>query len=269
MWDTAGPKSLEIGGARLECLCVGPSPEDAPTIVMLHEGLGSVGLWRDFPRKLTEATGHGVFAFSRRGYGRSDPAALPRPIDYMTREAIDVLPGVLQAIGARSVILLGHSDGATIASIYAGSVEDHRVRGLILMAPHFFAEPSGLRAIAEAKAAYEGGDLKARLAKHHGDVDNAFNGWCDAWLDPAFRDWNVEEAIAYIRVPVLALQGVDDQYGTVAQIDALRHQIYSPLDVEILADCRHSPFIEQPDKTLTAVKDFVARLDRIEAAADI
>ena len=207
-----------------------------------------------------------MFAYSRRGYGDSEPCALPRPLDYMTREAVDVLPDVLGEIGLRRGILLGHSDGASIAAIYAGGIQDHRIRGLVLMAPHFFTEPMGLAAIAKTKHAYETGNLRAKLAAYHSDVDNAFRGWSGAWLDPAFVTWNIEDAIAYIRVPVLAIQGKDDQYGTPAQIRALEEQLYSPLDVELLDQCRHSPFIDQAEPTLAMITDFVARLDRIEAA---
>ena len=166
---------------------------------MLHEGLGCTALWRDFPRQLTEATGFGVFAFSRAGYGQSDAAELPRPLDYMTREAIDVLPQVLDAIGFERGILLGHSDGASIAAIYAGSVEDFRVRGIVLMAPHFFTEPMGLAEIAKAKIAYEQSDLRAKMAKYHKDPDNAFHGWNDAWLHPQFKQWNIAEVIDYLK----------------------------------------------------------------------
>jgi pimeloyl-ACP methyl ester carboxylesterase len=265
-WNTATPLRIKAGGAELEAACHGPAPAEAPTIVMLHEGLGSAGLWRDFPAKLAEATGHGVFAYSRRGYGASAPSALPLPLDYMTREAVDVLPDVLRGIGLQRGILLGHSDGASIAAIYAGSVQDHRIRGLILIAPHFFAEPAGLAAIAKAKEAYETGDLRDKLAAYHANVDNAFRGWNEAWLDPAFAKWNIEEVIAYIRVPVLAIQGVEDQYGTPAQLRALEEQLYSPADIELMDGCRHAPFLEQPERTLSIIADYVSRLDRIEAA---
>lgn len=264
MWTTDGPLTIEAGGARLEARCWGPPPQSARTIVLLHEGLGSVSLWRDFPQKLAAATGYGVFAYSRRGYGRSDPAELPRPVDYMTREAVDVLPEVLDAIGFRKGVLLGHSDGGTIAAIHAGTIQDHRVRGIVLVAPHFFTETEGLASIAEAKKAYEAGELKAKLAKHHADPDNAFRGWNDAWLDPAFHDWNVEEVIAYIRVPVLAIQGTQDRYGTRAQIAALEDQLYSPIDVEMIEGCGHSPHAEKPEVTLGLVADYLARLDRID-----
>lgn len=265
-WQPGETRWIEVCGKRLEGRCWGPAPDAAPTLVLLHEGLGSAGLWRDFPEKLADRTGYGVFAYSRAGYGRSDPVELPRPLDYMTREAVDVLPHVLDAIGFRRGVLLGHSDGASIAAVYAGTIEDFRVRGLCLISPHFFTEPSGLAAIAEAKAQYETGDLRERLARHHGDVDNAFRGWNDAWLDPRFKPWTIEDAIAYIRVPVLAMQGDGDQYGTLAQIDALRHGLYSPLDVKIFEDGKHAPHLEQPEETVEAVADFLARLDRIEAA---
>jgi pimeloyl-ACP methyl ester carboxylesterase len=257
---------VKAGGATLEGCALGPPPGKAPTLVLLHEGLGSLGLWRDFPEKLAQATGCGVFTYSRRGYGQSDPVEVPRPLDYMTREAIDVLPGVLDAIGFQHGLLVGHSDGASIAALYAGGVQDHRVRGIVLMAPHFFTEPAGLASIARTRDAYQTGDLRARMAKYHADVDGAFWGWNKAWLDPGFESWNIEDAIAYIRVPVLAIQGRNDQYGTLAQIRALEDGLYSPLDVEILDRCGHSPFIDQPEPTLAAIADFTKRLERIEAA---
>lgn len=266
-WNTTAPIRIQAGGADLEAACIGPSPSDAPTIIMLHEGLGCLNLWRDFPERLARETGHGVFVYSRRGYGKSEPCPLPRPLDYMTHEAMHVLPDVLAETAPNRGILLGHSDGASIAAIYAGSVQDHRIRGLVLMAPHFFTEPMGLAAVAQVKNAYETGNLRSRLAAYHADVDNSFRGWNDAWGNPAFARWNIEDVIAYIRVPVLAIQGKDDKYGTPAQIDALVEQLYSPLDVELLEECGHSPFIDQPERTLAAVADFAARLDRIEAVA--
>ena len=265
-WEDGSRMRFEAGGATLEARMHGPAPDRAPTIVLLHEGLGSMELWRDFPEALADATGMGVFAYSRRGYGHSDPAVLPRPIDYMEREAIDVLPEVLAASGFRRGILCGHSDGASIAALYCGNVQDHRVRGLVLMAPHFFPEPEGLKAIEDARAAYEERDLKARLARHHADVDNAFRGWNDAWLNPAFHGWNIGYALDEIRVPVLAIQGRDDPYGTLAQIREMEERLYSPLDTLILDGCRHAPFIERREETLAAVAEFAARLERIEAA---
>lgn len=262
-WSDTPASPLTVGGVQLEYAAYGPAPGDAPTIVMLHEGLGSVALWRDFPRQVAQATGFGVFVYSRQGYGASDPAPLPRPLDFMTREAMDVLPGVLDAAGFRRGILFGHSDGATIAAIYAGSVADHRVRGLILMAPHFFTERDGLAAIARTAEAFET-ELEPRMAKYHRDPDNAFRGWADAWLDPGFRDWNVAEVIDYLRIPTLAIQGRQDQYGTLAQIEEIETRSYAPVDLCILDDCRHAPHLEQPQAVLEAVAEFAARLRRIE-----
>lgn len=263
-WRNGASGMIDIDGCALETVCYGPSPKDAPTIVCLHEGLGCVELWRDFPERLAAETGYGVFAYSRAGYGRSDACTLPRPIDYMTREATEILPRVLDEIGFQHGILIGHSDGATIAAIYAGSVEDFRVRGLVLMAPHFFTEDLGLKSIAQAREDFDSGELRRKLAKYHTDVDSTFTGWNDAWLNPDFRDWNVSEVIDYLRVPVLAIQGRDDRYGTLAQIEEIRNRIYSPLDVEIFEECGHAPHLERPQETLAGISDFVRRLDRIE-----
>ena len=262
-WCASG--QLTAGGASLEYACTGPEPEDAPTIVLLHEGLGCLARWRNFPKALNAATGFGVMAYSRAGYGQSDASDLPRPLDYLTHEAIDVLPEVLDAIGFRRGVLMGHSDGATIAAIYSGSVADMRVRGLVLMAPHFFAEEIGLAEIARAREAFENGDLAERLGKYHRDVDCAFRGWNDAWLDPGFREFDVTDVIDYVRVPVLAIQGQDDQYGTLAQLRVLEERCYAPVELCILNECRHGVHLDQPDAVLAAVSDFCARLERIEA----
>jgi len=261
-----GAGRLQAAGFDLEYQCFGPPPGQAPTIVLLHEGLGAAALWRDFPQALADAAGWGVFAYSRAGYGRSGPRALPWPLDYMTREATHVLPDVLQAIGFQNGILMGHSDGATIAAIYAGSVEDFRVRGLVLMAPHFFTEPMGLAAIAKARTAYEQGDLRAKLAKYHDTPDIAFRGWNDSWLAEGFAKWNVADVIDYFRIPTLAIQGDADEYGSLAQIEALETRSYAPVDVEILPQCGHAPHLDAPQAVLAAVGEFCARLTRIEAA---
>jgi pimeloyl-ACP methyl ester carboxylesterase len=251
---------LDIGAQRLEYRMIGPRPDTAPTIVMLHEGLGCLGLWGDFPDRLQQATGCGVFVYSRAGYGQSSPVALPRPLTFMHEEAREVLSRLLETIGFQRGLLLGHSDGASIATIYAGSQQDHRVGGVVLIAPHFFTEDSGLAAIAETRKAYESGDLRARLARWHADVDNAFNGWCGAWLDPDFRSWNITEYLAYIRVPVLVVQGEDDQYGTVKQIEAAERECYCPVEVALLPGAKHSPQRDQPEATLKAIADFLARV---------
>jgi pimeloyl-ACP methyl ester carboxylesterase len=260
---------LDIGDARLEYGRWGPTPSVAPTIVLLHEGLGCLGLWGDFPARLAAATGVGVFGYSRAGYGASSPVALPRRLTYMHEEALDILPSVLAAIGFRRGILVGHSDGASIAAIYAGGVQDHRVRGLSLIAPHFFTEDVGIAEIARAKIAYEAGDLKPKLARWQANVDNAFRGWNDAWLDPEFRKWDIREYLAYIRVPVQILQGADDQYGTIRQIEAAEAECYCPVDVMLLPGARHAPHREAPDATLAAMVEFVDRILKFHHEGDM
>ena len=247
---------LTVGASHLEYRMLGPSPESAPTIVMLHEGLGSAGLWGDFPDRLQAATGAGVFVYSRAGYGNSTLVKLPRPLDYMHVEALDVLPKLLDKIGFRRGLLLGHSDGASIAAIYAGSHQDHRVEGIALIAPHFIVEDISVTSIAEIRNAYETTNLKEKLSRWHKDVDNAFYGWNGAWLDPAFRNWDISEYLAYIRVPVAILQGVDDEYGTMRQIEIAQEECYCPVDVTEIAGAGHSPHREAPGATLNAIADF-------------
>lgn len=252
--------TLRIGASDLEYRMIGPAPADAPTIVMLHEGLGCTGLWGDFPDKLAAATGTGVFVYSRAGYGASTPVVLPRPLDYMHIEALDVLPKLLDLTGFRRGVLVGHSDGASIAAIYAGGVADHRVRGVAMIAPHFVVEEMGVAAIAETRKAYETAGLRAKLERWHRDVDNAFHGWNAAWLDPKFRDWDISEYLAYIRVPVAILQGADDQYGTIRQIEIAQEECYCPVDVTIIPGAGHSPHREAPEATLNAIAEFAERI---------
>jgi pimeloyl-ACP methyl ester carboxylesterase len=262
MTNLADSGFLDIGPMRLEYRMIGPRPDAAPTLVVLHEGLGCVGLWNEFPDKLAAATGAGVFVYSRAGYGKSSPVALPRPVTFMHHEAREVLPRLLDAIGFQRGLLVGHSDGASIAAIYAGSVQDHRVRGLVLMAPHFFTEDVGIAEIARAKEAYDKGDLRAKLARWHADVDNAFRGWNEVWLNPEFRAWDITEELAYIRVPVLIVQGEDDQYGTVRQVEVATEECYCPVEVALLPGARHAPHREAPEVTLKAISEFANRLLR-------
>ena len=264
-WIEGVGGEIIVAGKRLEAVAYGPPPDQAPTIVMLHEGLGCVALWRDFPAKLAAATGHGVFAYSRAGYGGSDRIDLPRPLDYMSREARFTLPVVLEGIGLERGMLLGHSDGASIAAIYAGEHADERIKGLVLMAPHVFTEQMGLASIAQAKRAYKTSDLRAKLAKYHAHVDNAFCGWNGAWLDPGFKAWNIEDAVGRWRAPALLIQGVDDQYGTMAQIRAIEARSPAPVTSLILEACRHSPQIDQPEATLDAIAGFCAEVLAAEA----
>lgn len=254
-----------IDGRFIETQWWGPDAGQAPTLVLLHEGLGCVALWRDFPELLAAATGCGVFAYSRFGYGASDPVTLPRPMHYMHDEAA-LLPRVLDAVGVRRAVLIGHSDGGSIAAIYAGAVHDVRVTGLVLIAAHFFVEDINIASIADIKAAYERGDLRQRLAKYHRDEDVAFRGWNDAWLDPRFRAFNITDHVARIRVPVLALQGADDPYGTPEQLRVLEREAPCPVETRLIPDARHSPHLEAKDATLAAIAAFV-RTILVKAAA--
>ena len=254
---------IKVDGVGLEVVFFGSPPEGtaSPRIVLLHEGLGSVSTWGDFPAALADATGAPVAAYSRQGYGGSDLVPLPRPLDYMEREATVVLPKVLEAIGFRRGLLVGHSDGASIAALYLGHVQDHRVRGLVLMAPHFFVEDVTVASIVAAREAYAGGDLRTRLAKHHGaNVDCAFQGWNAAWLDPCFRTWDIRQSLNYIRVPILIIQGRDDPYGTTRQIEVAEEETYCPVDALLLEGCGHAPHRERKANTIAAIAAHCARL---------
>ncbi len=262
MTTLADSGMLDLGPETLEYRMIGLRPDAAPTLVLLHEGLGCVDMWNHFPDQLAAATGCGVFVYSRAGYGRSSPVTLPRPLTYMHHEANNVLPRVLERIGFQRGLLVGHSDGASIATIYAGSHQDHRVRGLVLMAPHFIVEDISVASIAEAREAYNNGDLRARLSKYHPNVDVAFRGWNDVWLENDFRQWDISEALAYIRVPILIVQGEDDQYGTIRQIEIAQEECYCPVDVALLPGVKHNPAREAAEVTLRTVTEFVTRIVR-------
>lgn len=262
------PGRITLDGRHLETAWWGPGPEAAPTLVLLHEGLGCVALWRDIPARLAEATGCGVFAYSRFGYGQSDPAPLPRPLRYMHDEATAVLPRVLDAAGVRRAILAGHSDGASIAVIHAGSCQDFRVRGLVLMAPHVVVETVTVAHIAEARRRYERDGLRERLARHHRDVDVAFRGWNAAWLDPGFpAAFDLQPELAHVRVPILVVQGEADPYGTVEQVRIVERETYCPVDSVLLPGIGHAPHLEAPEATLAVIVEFAERLFRVHEPA--
>ena len=250
---------LELDPLRLEFRMIGPRPDAAPTVVMLHEGLGSIELWGTFADDIAAATGAGVFLYSRAGYGRSPAGKMPRTISFLDEEAREVLPRVLDAIGFRRGLLLGHSDGGSIATIYAGSIQDHRVRGLVLLAPHFFAEEMGLSEIRRAAKSFASGALRERLGRWHADVDTAFRSWSEPWLDPRFRAWDITEALGYIRVPMLIVQGENDQYGTLRQLEVAERECFCPVETAILPGIRHVPYREAPNETLRIVTGFIGR----------
>jgi pimeloyl-ACP methyl ester carboxylesterase len=253
------PDEIVLDGRQLEAARWGADSGEAPTLILLHEGLGCVALWRDLPQRLAMDTGCRVFAYSRFGYGRSDPVTLPRPMTYMHDEALDVLPRVLDAAGIVRAVVIGHSDGGSIAAIHAGAIRDPRIAGIVLIAAHFFVEDQNLKSIEQIGAEYATTDLRARLARYHANVDNAFRGWHDAWLDPQFRDFDLAEYLPGITMPVLALQGADDPYGTAAQLGCLERMVRSPLETKLIPGARHAPHLEAAVKqtTLASIVGFV------------
>ncbi len=245
-----------IAGQELEYLLLPGDTGPAP-LVFLHEGLGSISMWRDFPHKVAAATGRRTLVYARRGYGRSEPVAAPRGVDYMHREGLEVLPAVLDHFGFDRPILLGHSDGASIALIYAGGT-GRGVEALILEAPHVFVEDLTVESIAKVKDVYAQTNLREKLARHHADVDGAFWGWNNIWLHPDFRQWNIEAYLPQVSAPTLVIQGADDEYGTLAQVEAIERQAAGSVARVVLPDCGHSPHRDQEAATLAAVADFVA-----------
>jgi pimeloyl-ACP methyl ester carboxylesterase len=244
-----------VGGRRIEAIELDGDP-GRRTIVLLHEGLGSVGLWRGFPAALAEATGRRVVAFSRFGHGRSDRPAQPRTPAFFHEEALDVLPELLRRVDAPEPILVGHSDGASIAIVHAAS---HQVTGLVLLAAHVVVEEITIAAIRRTREAFLQDGLRERMARHHDDPDAAFWGWCDVWLDPAFAAWSIEAEAGRLRAPALLVQGADDPYGTLEQIDRIEARAQG--DVErLVVPGGHSPHLEQPDAVVARVAAFTARL---------
>ena len=252
-----------IDGHRLETAWIAPKRTGAPSVVMLHEGLGSVALWKDFPAQLAAATGSGVLVYSRYGYGASERLQEKREPDYMHHEGRVVLPALLAHFGIARPILFGHSDGASIALVYAGTFPEGPC-GLVLAAPHVFVEDISIRSIAAAKHLYETTDLRGRLALYHADPDASFWGWNDIWLDPRFRAWNIEPYLAAIRCPILLIQGENDEYGTRAQLDSIAAQV-AATEVLLLPNCRHSPHRDQPAATLARVRDWILALSGVAA----
>ena len=243
-------------GHRLEYAWFGTTTVATRPIVMLHEGLGSLALWRDFPQRLADATQHRVLVYSRLGYGKSDPLTGPRGVDFMHAEALEILPELLDSLGLHDPVLFGHSDGGSIALIHAARA--HRpVAGVVVLAPHVFVERYGLDSIAAARRAYLDGDLRAKLARYHDDVESAFWGWNDIWLHPDFVTWNIEALLPEIACPVLAIQGVDDEYGTMEQLDRLQRGVRAARRRELTA-CGHSSHRDQPHAVLAAVTSFLA-----------
>jgi pimeloyl-ACP methyl ester carboxylesterase len=247
---------ISAGGRSLEVHWIDGSD---PVLVFLHEGLGSIPQWRDFPAKLARATGCRALLYDRYGYGKSDVLKEDRVgVDFMHREALDCLPELLAKFSIRNPVLVGHSDGASIALIHAGA--GHAVRGVAVLAPHVFVEESGLRSIRNINEGFETSGLAGRLGKYHRDARRTFHLWADAWLDPAFRRWNIEEYLPHVKCPVLAIQGKDDEYGSMAQLDAIKARVGGPCELLKLSQCGHSPHRDQPKEVLNSVAAFIGKI---------
>jgi pimeloyl-ACP methyl ester carboxylesterase len=255
---SASPPSefVSVRGRRLEYRRIAGAAA-GPTLVFLHEGLGSIGQWRDFPERIARGTRLPAVVYARYGYGQSDLLEQPFGVDFMHREALDFLPGLLRALGIERPILVGHSDGASIALIHAGA--GHPLDALVALAPHVFVEDISIGGIVAAKQTFESTDLREKLARYHRDPVKTFYGWNDAWLAPAFRSWNIEQYLPAIKCPLLAIQGYGDEYGSMAQLDAIARQAGGPVELLKLEDCGHSPHKDQPEKVTQAVVDFVRR----------
>lgn len=256
--ETAG--FTVINGSIIEWCWFGPPPDEAPTLVFLHEALGCVAAWRAFPRALAERLGFGALVYSRAGFGRSGPGVLPLPLDYHQREALDCLPELLNQAGIRQAVLVGHSDGGTMALLHAGVARDPRVHAVVTMAAHVFNEEVTLRGIEAAKREYRD-RFRQPLTRYHGNKASAvFWGWSDIWLSPAFRSWTIAPALAGVTQPLLAVQGADDRYGTLAQVDAIVEGVSGPVERLIMPACGHVPHLEKKDELVDAVAHFVGPL---------
>lgn len=260
---------IMVDGISLECRRLGAQGNPAPTLVFLHDGLGCVDIWGNFPDRLAKSIGLPGFVYSRAGYGRSDPVPLPRPLNYAHIEAADVLPAVLAAAAIAQAILIGHSDGATISLIYGALTGDDvidapRPMAVVAMAPHVFNETLSINAIRETTRQFEGGTLRARLERYHGsNVDCAFRGWSDTWLDPRFRTWNIEALLAAIDAPVLVIQGDADEYGSLAQVESILNNVSGPTRSRIIPGCGHVPYREAPETTIETITGFLRDLERL------
>ncbi|MFI1796236.1 alpha/beta fold hydrolase [Streptomyces sp. NPDC020379] len=245
--------TIELSRGPVEYTVLGGDPEAAP-LVLLHEGLGCIAMWRRFPARLAAATGRRALVFSRHGYGTSGPARLPRSPRYMHEEASEVLPELLDRLGMHRPVLVGHSDGASIALLHAAA---HPVEAAVAMAPHLFVEDRTLRGVEAARAAFLSGPLARELAFYHQDPEAVFHGWSQVWLSPEFRDWDIRPDLAGVTAPVLLVQGDRDRYGTTAHLDAARRALPGPVERLELAGCGHTPHLERTDDVIEAVHTFL------------
>lgn len=249
---------IEVEGHRLHTRWIDDSGQHATPLVFLHEGLGSIDLWRDFPGEVVAGSGNSALVYSRYGHGWSDTLEQPRTPDYMHREAQAVLPSLLEAFDVELPILIGHSDGASISIIHAGS--GHPVAGLVLLAPHVFVESDGLASVRSVRASFPGSEMAEKMAKYHTNAEATFRGWAEIWLNPAFRIWNIEEYLGGIHCPVLLIQCHDDEYGSSAQLNAIESGVSGPVERLILPGASHSAHLEHPEVVTARVTEFIERI---------
>jgi pimeloyl-ACP methyl ester carboxylesterase len=245
--------TVSVGGGPVEVLDLDGAPDLAP-LVLLHEGLGSVGLWREFPRELQERTGRRLIAFSRFGHGASGPPRRRRTPAFFHEEALEVLPELIATLDAPRPVVVGHSDGASIALIHGAH---HDISALVLIAPHVIVEDMTVQAIRDTRASYRAGDLRSRMTRHHSDPDAAFWGWCDVWLDPAFRDWSLEPEAALLSAPTLLIQGAEDPYGSLEQLNRIERRALGRVERLVLPG-GHSPHLEHGAEVSAAIASFLA-----------
>ena len=254
------PSFLDFEEKQIEYITLGNFSSNSPVLILLHEGLGSVAMWRDIPKLIHEKTKMNILVYSRFGYGKSSKAELPRPTNYMSVEAEKYLPIILQKLSITKYVLIGHSDGATIAALGSINKSNRELLGTILIAPHFFVENESIRAIEETTDQYINKKLKNKLEKYHNDVDNAFFGWSNVWLSSNFKEWNVSNYLSEIKIPVLIIQGTNDPYGTINQVQILEDKLKSKLRKVIIENCGHNPFHEFPEMTIKCIDKFIKKL---------
>lgn len=250
---------IDVQGRKIEVRMIPGEATGCPPLVFLHEGLGCVSLWRDFPDHVARRVGAPAVVYSRFGYGKSSGLTNARTPQFMHEEALEVLPELLDILGVSAPILIGHSDGASIALIHAAA-RSRPTTAVVLMAPHVMVEPICVESIARVTETYERTELKVRLARHHDHVDDAFFGWSRIWLDPRFRTWNLAKESQALDVPALLIQGEDDEYGTLAQLDAIAEVAVGPVQRLVLTKCGHAPHRDQEAVVLDAISGFVQRL---------
>ena len=251
---------LDIKNNQIEYITFGNFSNKSPVLILLHEGLGSVAMWRDIPKLIHEKTKMNILVYSRIGYGKSSKAELPRPTNYMSIEAEEYLPIILQKLSIKKYFLIGHSDGGTIAALASINKSSVELLGTILIAPHFFVEKESIIAIEETTDQYKNKNLRSKLEKYHNDVDNAFFGWSNVWLSTSFKKWNISNYLSKIKTPILVIQGTKDPYGTVNQVQVLEENLKSPLQKVIIEDCGHNPFYEFPETTIKYINKFIKKL---------